>query len=116
LELAYPELFISGAFPVRNMKFLYTYVLQSRRDSMWYTGYSKDLRKRIIEHNKGLVYGTSKRRPFDLIYYEACGDERDAKMREQYLKSGPGKRYIKNRLKFFFANTDISNGAAPINI
>jgi len=83
---------------------------------MWYTGYTKDLRKRVMEHNKGLVYATSKRRPLGLIYYEACMYERDAKMREQYLKSGPGKRYVKNRLKFFFANTEISNGAAPISI
>jgi hypothetical protein len=29
-------------------------------------------------------------------------DKRDAKMREQYLKTGMGKRYIRNRLKFYF--------------
>lgn len=86
------------------MKFWYTYILQSKKDNQWYTGYTEDLRKRFSEHNKGLVYATSKRRPLTLVYYEACMDERDAKMREQYLKSGQGKRYIKNRLKFFFAN------------
>lgn len=83
----------------------YTYALQSKKDNQWYTGYTEDLRKRFSEHNKGLVYATRKRRPFTLIYYEACRDERDAKMREQYLKSGQGKRYVKNRLKFFFANS-----------
>ncbi len=82
----------------------YNYVLQSKKDNKWYTGYADDLRKRIGEHNKGLVYSTSKRRPLILIYYEACLNEQDAKMREQYLKSGPGKRYIRNRLKFFFAD------------
>lgn len=71
---------------------------------MWYTGYSDDLRKRIADHNKGLVYSTRKRRPLSLIYYEACLNEQDAKMREQYLKSGPGKKYLKNRLKFFFTS------------
>ena len=69
---------------------------------MWYTGYTNDLRKRIEEHNKGLVYATRKRRPLRLIYYEVCLNEQDAKIREGYLKSGPGKRYIRNRLKFFF--------------
>ena len=88
----------------------YTYVLQSKKDNNWYTGYTDDLRKRIENHNKGLVYSTRQRRPLRIIYYEACINEQDAKMREQYLKSGPGKRYIRNRLKFFFA---ISNGAAP---
>jgi len=69
---------------------------------MWYTGYTDDLKKRLEEHNKGLVYATRKRKPFVPIYYEACLDERDAKMREVYLKTGMGKKYIRNRLKFYF--------------
>lgn len=82
----------------------YTYVLLSKKDNNWYTGYTDDLRRRFQEHNKGLEYATRKRRPFDLIYYEACLNEQDAKMREIYLKSGMGKRYIRNRLKFHFKN------------
>jgi len=81
----------------------YTYVLQSKKDKQWYTGYTDDLRKRFQEHNKGLVFSTRKRRPFELIYYEACLNEQDAKMREMYLKTGVGKKYIKNRLKFFLS-------------
>ena len=80
----------------------YTYILLSLKDNKWYTGYSNDLKRRFEEHNKGLVYATKKRRPFKLIYYEACLDEDDAKAREEYLKSGMGKRYIRNRLKFYF--------------
>jgi len=80
----------------------YVYVLQSEKDKQWYTGYTDDLKKRFTEHNKGLVYASRKRRPFKLIYYEACLNEQDAKMREVYLKSGMGKKYIKNRLKFYF--------------
>ena len=82
----------------------YVYVLQSKKDGMWYTGYTDDLRNRIERHNTGLIYATRKRRPLKAIYYEACLNEQDAKMREQYLKSGPGKKYIRNRLKFYFAN------------
>ncbi len=79
----------------------YTYVLQSLKDHRFYTGISNDLKKRVEQHNKGLVYATTKRRPFRLIYYEACLHEDDSKVRETYLKSGMGKRYIRNRLKFF---------------
>ena len=79
----------------------YTYLLLSQKDHLWYTGYSNDLKRRFEQHNKGLVYSTSKRRPFTLIYYEACLTEDDAKARETYLKSGPGKRFLKNRLKFY---------------
>ena len=80
----------------------YVYVLQSEKDKQWYTGYTDDLKKSFTEHNKGLVYASRKRRPFKLIYYEVCLNEQDAKMREVYLKSGMGKKYIKNRLKFYF--------------
>ncbi len=34
-------------------------------------------------------------------YYEACKNETDARVREKYLKSGMGKRYIRNRLKHY---------------
>ena len=42
----------------------YVYVLQSLKDSMWYTGYTDDLKRRFENHNKGLEYATRKRRPF----------------------------------------------------
>jgi putative endonuclease len=80
----------------------YTYILQSKKDNNWYTGKTNDLKRRFDDHNKGLVYSTTKRRPFELIYYEACRDKDDASAREEYLKSGMGKRYLRNRLKFYF--------------
>jgi putative endonuclease len=57
-----------------------------------------------MEHNRGKVFSTQYRFPFELIYYEACLNEQDSRAREKYLKSGPGKRYIKNRLKQFLKN------------
>lgn len=83
----------------------YTYILQSNKSGDWYTGYTKDLRKRFNEHQLGKSVWTKGRGPFKLIYYEACIDEHDARSRELYLKSGMGKRYIKNRLKRFLSLT-----------
>ena len=83
----------------------YTYVLQSVKDAKWYTGYTKDLRKRFEEHNHQKVFSTKGRGLFELIYYEACINEDDAKARERYLKSGMGKRYLRNRLKRFLSLT-----------
>lgn len=85
--------------PVRDVIMHYTYILQSMKTNDWYTGYSKDLRKRFVEHQSGKNTWTKGRGPFKLIYYEACLSEEDARSRELYLKSGMGKRYIKNRLK-----------------
>lgn len=85
--------------------FYYTYVLQSRKSGRWYTGYTSDLRKRFNQHSSNKIGWTKNRGPFELIYYESCKNEEDAKSREIYLKSGPGKRYLKNRLKRFLSLT-----------
>lgn len=63
-----------------------------------YTGSTSDLRKRLLQHANGQSTHTKGRGPFDLIYYEACLSHEKAKAREIYLKSGMGKRYLKNRL------------------
>jgi putative endonuclease len=83
----------------------YTYVIKSSKDHRWYTGCTSDLRKRFNMHNTDKVSITRGRGPFMLIYYEACKNSGDAYAREKYLKSGPGKRYLKNRLKRFLSLT-----------
>jgi putative endonuclease len=83
----------------------YVYVLQSKKNSQWYTGYTRDLRKRLKEHNEGEGGWTKGRGPFELIYYEASSDMGDTKAREKYLKSGMGKCYLKNRLRRFLSLT-----------
>ena len=79
----------------------YTYVLQSTKDSQFYAGFTKNLKQRFEQHNKGLVESTKKRRPFELIYYEACINQQDAIRREKYLKTYHGKMFIKRRLKSY---------------
>ncbi len=91
--------------PVRESQMWYTYLIKSKKDKRWYTGCTTDLRKRSKEHKEGLVFSTKGRKPFTLIYYEACLDKNDAFARERYLKSGMGKRYLKNRLKRFLSLT-----------
>ncbi len=83
------------------MKFHYTYVLYSHKDRKLYSGYTVDLGNRLKEHKSGKVFSTKSRLPVELIYYEACLDEDDARQRERYLKSGKGKKYIKKRLRRF---------------
>lgn len=92
--------------PVRDQSLMYyTYVIQSQKSKYWYTGSTNDLRKRLSQHNKGESTWTKDRAPWDLIYYEACLNKEDARSREKYLKSGTGKRYLKNRLKRFLSLT-----------
>lgn len=83
----------------------YTYILKSKKDGKLYTGYTNDLRKRFKQHNDGKSTYTKGKGPYELVYYEACLDEEDARSRELYLKSGRGKRFIKSRLNRFLFRT-----------
>jgi putative endonuclease len=74
----------------------YVYVLRSLKDGNLYTGYTSDLRARIATHTAGKARTTRDRRPLHLIYYEAYLLPKDAKAREVFLKSGTGKRFIRN--------------------
>jgi putative endonuclease len=92
--------------PVRDtMVMFYTYVLKSKKSGRLYTGATNDLRKRLNLHNTGKSNFTNKDKPYELIYYEGCKDKSDAFAREIYLKSGMGKRFIKNRLRRFLSLT-----------
>jgi putative endonuclease len=57
------------------------------------------LKKRLDQHISGEVFFTRSRGPIKLVYYEACLNRDDAFRRERYLKTGMGKRFIKNRIK-----------------
>ena len=81
---------------------VYVYVLLSTTDQHLYTGCTRDLRRRIELHNAGKIESTAGRRPFTLIYYEACIREKDAFKREKYLKTTYGKRYIRTRCRAYF--------------
>ncbi len=88
--------------PVKNSQNWYVYVLQNKVGS-WYMGSTKDLRKRILQHNSGRHKSTKYGVPWKIIYCEISINQQDTRARERYLKSGMGRKYLKNRLKFFFA-------------
>jgi putative endonuclease len=79
----------------------YTYVLISKKDMQFYTGFTKDLKLRFEQHEKGRVESTKDRRPLELIYYEACLSQEDAVRREKYLKTYLGKTFLRKRLKSY---------------
>ena len=62
-------------------------------------GYTDNLRRRLEEHKKGLSFATKFRLPFELIYFEGCLNQKDAKRRENYLKTTQGRRFLGLRLQ-----------------
>ena len=81
--------------------FYYIYVLKSKKDSKFYTGYTKNLKLRFEQHQAGLITSTKNRLPLELVYFEGCKNQQDATHREKYLKTFYGKMFIKNRLKSY---------------
>lgn len=81
----------------------YTYVLLSEKDGKSYVGYTKDLKLRFAQHQKGRVESTKYRLPLKLIYYESCINQYDALKREKYLKTHYGRMFLKNRLKNWYS-------------
>jgi putative endonuclease len=51
------------------------------------------------DHKSGKVPATAHHLPVELVYYEACRSEAQARLREKTLKTGFGRRYLKDRVK-----------------
>ncbi len=83
------------------MKMYYTYLLGSLKDNQFYTSFTRDLKQRFEQHQKGRIDSTKDRRPLEIMYYEACLDQNDATTREKYLKTYNGKMFLKKRLKSY---------------
>ena len=77
----------------------YIYVLISEKDKELNVGFTKELKKRFDEHEKGLVASTAHRRSLKLVYYEACLNKNDVIAREKYFKTGFGRRFLRNRIE-----------------
>ena len=74
---------------------MWIYILKSLKDNKLYTGSSLDLQNRVKAHNSGKVRSTKSRRPLALIYSEEHQSVTKAKQRENFLKSGQGRKWIK---------------------
>ncbi|MEX2563762.1 MAG: GIY-YIG nuclease family protein [Candidatus Paceibacterota bacterium] len=81
--------------------FYYVYVLYSVKDTNLYVGFTRDLKSRFEDHQKGIVPSTRDRAPLKLIYYEAYVSKSDAVHREKYLKTYHGRFFLKKRLKSY---------------
>jgi putative endonuclease len=73
---------------VRPRGVYYVYILSNRRRTVFYTGSTEGLRKRVYFHKKGLIEGFTRRYNVDqLVYYEHHDDLSSARKREKQVKS-----------------------------
>jgi len=52
---------------------------------------------------QGKVKSTRLRFPFELVYLEACTNQKDALRRENYFKKSGGRIFLSKRLKEFMS-------------
>ena len=64
----------------------YVYLIISKKNNNLYVGCTKDLRKRLEEHNSGKSFYTKGKGPWEVRYYEAFFFKDDAFQREKQLK------------------------------
>ncbi len=74
------------------------YVLESIGTNKLYTGITNNLDRRIQEHNKGKSRFTKVYAPWRLIYSETHPNYEQARLREKYLKSAAGKKFLQKQL------------------
>jgi putative endonuclease len=77
---------------------MFTYVLYSVEFDRFYTGMTKDVVKRLEQHNSKQNKSTKAFIPWKLIHVEQFATRIEAREREKYLKSGIGREFIKSKL------------------
>ena len=82
----------------------YVYIIKSLKDNRNYIGYTRDIERRLQDHNRGKSKSVKYRGPFELIYQEKYATRLEASRREKRLKSYKGGEALKKLL---------SNNATP---
>jgi predicted GIY-YIG superfamily endonuclease len=76
--------------------YYYVYILQSiKYPENYYTGFTNDIKKRIVKHNNGEVLHTSKYKPWRIKNVIFFIDKDKALAFEKYLKSHSGRAFAK---------------------
>ncbi|MBI5306627.1 GIY-YIG nuclease family protein [Candidatus Wolfebacteria bacterium] len=73
----------------------YVYILISLKDNRTYVGYTKNLNRRLKDHNYGMINATKYRKPLEILFSEKFLTIKEAKSRELWWKSSNGRKKLK---------------------
>lgn len=79
----------------------FVYILLNIQKTKTHVGITDDIQRRLSQHSAGYNTYTSRHRPWIVIYKEDCADRVQARVREKYLKSASGRRWMQKK---FFIN------------
>jgi putative endonuclease len=74
---------------------IFTYLIKSTRSESYHIGISKNVEKRIAEHNSGKLKTTSKNKPYTLVYKKEHESYEEARKHEKWLKK-KNRKYKKS--------------------
>ena len=77
----------------------YIYILTNKLNTVFYTGVSSEIKKRVWQHKNSFIEGfTKKYNVHKLVYYEVFDEIKDAITREKYIK-GKGRKFKKDLIE-----------------
>jgi len=74
------------------------YILRGLSNGKHYVGITNNLERRLREHACGATKGGQVVGEFELLHSEEFADYQAARIREKFLKSGQGRRWIKENI------------------
>jgi len=77
---------------------IWVYVLWSQTADRTYFGLTSNVNRRLEQHNAGRSYSTKDYVPYILLFSEPFADRAEARIREKYLKSSAGRRFLQKFL------------------
>jgi len=84
---------------------IWVYVLKSEINGRHYIGSTENWHIRLQQHNRGLCRSTKAYRPWNLIYKEKFSSRTEARKRENFFKTGVGRKILKEQI----LKTDVLN-------
>lgn len=76
----------------------YCYILKSLKSGIFYIDTTDDIERGVLMHNGAHFASTRAHLPWELIWENAFGTQKEARDFAQYLKSSDGRNYIYKRL------------------
>ncbi|MCH8012850.1 MAG: GIY-YIG nuclease family protein [Candidatus Marinimicrobia bacterium] len=72
------------------------YIIKSE-GGLFYRGITRDLKKRLSDHNTGINKWTKRGNNWKLIYSENYRTAKEARIREKYFKNTAGREWLRRR-------------------
>ena len=79
------------------------YILFSKAKNLFYVGSTRenDATKRLVAHNRGKTKSIKSGCPWIIIYEEQHVNYTDARKKELFLKSGTGRKWVKEKFSSY---------------